>query len=138
LWKIYSGSEGIAIRTTRTRLEDAIGSTVKGIGKVSYADFRTATMDGWPSNLYSYALQKRREYSYECEVRALAFKTESNAHLQCPNGMKIPADLVRLIDAVVISPAASSWLHSSIVDITKKYNYQWPIQRSNLTELHSA
>ena len=73
MWKCYTNSkEAVAIKTTYKQLVDILPDyTYTGI--VRYIDYSTEKLPF--GNLFEYIMHKDRYYSYEQEVRGVAFPT---------------------------------------------------------------
>lgn len=128
MWRVYGGAGyGLAITSTVRRLESAIDPTGAEhflIGKVTYG--KPVFLD-W---MY-WATQKRAEYAYERELRVLATRFPT-ANVHVAEGMRLPVNLHKMIDEVVIAPDAPSMLRDSVVAVSKKFGVDLSIRVSSL------
>ena len=71
MWNCYTaGPEALAISTTYSALKECLPSYVE-IGVVRYIDYVTERLPSM--NMFEYIMHKRLHYSFEKEVRAVAF-----------------------------------------------------------------
>ncbi len=131
MWRIYlAGSDGVAIRTTAGALQRALAGRPEPIrvGAVRYLDYER---DQVPEHgTLERFLCKRRSFEYEQEVRALWCADEPVAE----EGHYLHVDLGRLLDAVVVSPSASSWFGRLVVSVTERYGLDLHVVTSELAE----
>lgn len=161
LWSMYaSQAGGLAIRSSYDAIrlalsdpdpmrEDSPGFPRNElyIGRVRYIDFRTAEMPS--DNAFWPVIHKRLPYAFEREVRlvmqpfglneevAAAANREGKDSLAvvrdiAPAGYDVEIDPAKLIQQVVVAPQAQDWLLDLIRDVTKRYDIQVPVERSNL------
>jgi Protein of unknown function (DUF2971) len=124
MWKVYSETYGVCIESQFDDLKnsfvdqkwDYFSNKYKiYIGKVEYIDSETQFIRR-DNSFWTY-LSKRREYSYENELRCVL--TESNQ----PNFVRPKVDLKRLIRKIRLNPEAPTWYHATIVDLCLKYGF---------------
>ncbi len=121
MWRLYAGTgAGIAIKTTFESLEKAFKSCAESnvkykAGKVIYVDYDTCDIP----LLNAMALfHKKESFSLEREVRIVRF---SDGNEDCP-GITCSADLGELIQEVVVSPLADSWMFKVVKETTAKFD----------------
>jgi hypothetical protein len=109
MWKIYSDSYGLCIRSTLDRLRNSITDSQRSyygkdrriyIGKVNYIDRQSAVIPRdngfWPY------IHKNVEYRYEQELRCIWWNTENWGPDSHPEYYKIGVDLNQLIEKIYI------------------------------------
>ena len=131
LWKIFLGGsrEGIAIKTTVSRLEKAIklGKEPEDedifMGQINYTDF----IKDDPRNRFNVITTKNKFYEYEKELRLFIFHyarseggIETSYDISIGRGYKI--DINELIESIYLSPFGSEWFEQSLVSIVNKVN----------------
>jgi hypothetical protein len=145
MWKIYA-ARGVAIVTTCGLLESSLPPVQLRqhdvvIGRVQYREWDRDPSDliGFLDNVYT----KGPAYSYEKEVRASVM----NFRLAChdlrdrrvigpahdnPPGLKIPVDVDRLIERVVVSPLHSKRIALLVQAVIQKFGCNTPVVSSEL------
>lgn len=136
MWSIYLKShEGIAIQSTFKRLKNCFNNTPKPdifISKITYIDYkkRNMTKNGplWPF------VYKRKSFEYEKEIRALVYqpKKETDTAKQSTTGIFVPVDVALLIENIYVAPSAEAWIYDLVKSVVKKYNFEFPVIKSNL------
>lgn len=131
MWKIYvNNDEGLAVNTTFSNFKKSFDVEKRHdvyIGKTHYWKKRN-------KDYLSYFFDKKPEYSYEQEVRAVVdlfssyernkdgfLSTKFGKELILQNGLYVKTNLDLLIKRVVISPYAPPWLKELVEDVLKKY-----------------
>jgi hypothetical protein len=139
MWPLYAKDSGIAVRSSIVRLRDSFPSEVTGGSwmiygsPVSYVDYEKDTMaQVAPDGAVTMTLDcmcKRISFEHEKEYR-LVTNLEQNE--QDRPGKHISVMLNVLIEAILVSPTAPSW----IVDVVRKdaeiHGLKVPIARSIL------
>lgn len=127
MWRLYlKSNEGIAIQTTIGRFKMAIAGAVDPVylGEVWYVDF---DKDHVPTRVVAhYALNKRKSYEHEREVRAVIHDLSGDP------AKKVPVDLPTLLEAVFVAPECGDWLHDLVSKVLKRYNLSVPVTHSTL------
>ena len=122
MWRVYSEQFGVCIETQYDDLKncfmdqkwDYYASQNKiYIGKVDYIDSETQFIRR-DNSFWTY-LTKRREYSYENELRCVVIDWEQ------PNFVRPKVDLSRLIRKIRLNPEAPSWYQATVFDLCQKY-----------------
>jgi hypothetical protein len=154
MWKIYARdmSQGVAIRTTFTRLMECFSTTHYDIfiGAIKYIDY---------SNAFNRFLHKRTAFAHEREVRAICQPMESFAQMGPDGtvsdqesqrakdfsdrttrnkGLTVPIDVPKLIDAIVLSPASPSWFADAVKSAVSAFGFDIPIDWSAMQTLTPA
>jgi hypothetical protein len=133
MWRIYLKSdEGVAIQATVERLESAFEAAAEGlyVGAVRYLDHeldhdRESAVTG--SELGP-IFCKRKAFEYEREVRLVKRAGKDRR----TGGHYVACDLDRLIERVVVSPAAPSWFADLVRSVTHRYGFDFRIEDSEL------
>ena len=157
MWAEYSNqTEGIAIRSTLTRLESSIVAKQEftRVGKVRYVDFSTHDMGVYAGHqAHERALIKQVEYSHECEIRIITMNLVCPGCLNIdgspptpsqlsgpgmfdPNrpGLYLRVDLNTLIQKVVTAPRAADWFYNLVAKLCKRYGVQCTPEASSLVQ----
>jgi hypothetical protein len=126
LWRLYCPppTAGVAIRTDVEALGISLGEDPQiRIGQVQYVDFRKGF-----AGLHDRIFWKRKSLSHEAEVRAVIQKFDP----QQEPGLRVLADLPRLLHAVVPSPFAPTWFAEIVEATMQRFDVSAPIVRSEL------
>lgn len=135
MWSLYGGKgDSIAVKTTFRQLCEALPEKAH-VGKVQYIDYDTQEVPEW--NGFVPYVHKRASYRHETEVRAVMKLRESttpNPDLLPDVGTWIKTDLHRLINSVHIAPASANWLQYLVRDISSRYGYSFPVEKSQMDQ----
>ncbi|MDP1886668.1 MAG: DUF2971 domain-containing protein [Polaromonas sp.] len=134
MWSLYlKSNEGIAIRTTFKRLCNsfAVAKDTVLIGEVKYIDFERDSFNA--GNMFEAFLHKRKSFEHEKEIRAIAPFGMPPDRLTA-EARNIPVDLGELIESVVIAPTAPDWFFEVVEQTTRKFGFNFPIEKSTLTQ----
>jgi hypothetical protein len=114
MWDRYGGGkEAVALVTTFQRLCDSVPARVD-VGHVDYVDVGNDEIGALTSNPSQRAFQKVRELDDEREVRGVIFDSPVNAPKPDEEiaiepgteiGYRVPVDIDRLVQRVVVSPS---------------------------------
>jgi hypothetical protein len=147
MWRLYMKDHGIAIVTTYDRMRSALGGEDEiYVGFVRYIDYDSQVIPegNW---LWPY-MHKRRSFEHEHEVRAILTRWPLN--LDPPPkegegersvidwdrptlpGVAVPVDIPALIQEVRIIPDAPSWFADVVQDVTRRYDFNFPVTPSEL------
>ena len=155
MWKRYSTlDEGLAIRSTVDRLGKAVlfWDETTQIGRVQYVDFDEYEMDLYHGNQADErAMLKRKDYSYENEVRLATLNYMCRARLNADGslptqrqlegpgsfdphrpGLYLHVDLNVLIEEVVTSPSAQLWFSNLVSTLCRRYALRSKVRASSL------
>ena len=153
MWGEYASlSEGVAVRSTLSRLEGAIVAKQKftRIGRVKYVDFATHDMGRYAGNQAGErALLKQLAYAHESEVRI------TTLNLVCPGtlnadgspptplqlsgpgmfdadraGLYLRVDLNVLAESIVTAPQATPWFQDLVSRLCARYGMKCVVERS--------
>jgi hypothetical protein len=147
MWRLYSSSGyAIAIQSRYQLLVDSLSSFTSRdvhigpfVGVVQYADYHE---DKFPTgNAFHAVMHKRRSFEHEHECRAVIWRTERKGpdgvpdHVleTYPPGIGVSVALAQMIEQVVVAPTAPEWFSSTVIDITTRYGFAFPVRRSSLT-----
>jgi hypothetical protein len=131
LWKIYAGSEGaLAIQSTVGALQSIFPEVTTANGdvlvnqavrRVQYIDYRTE--HPYLNDFMGPLCYKRRAFAYEQEIRVIRQEFPTGPANNRPGGraikmgpppehqgIEIPVDLTKLIEAVHLAPASPAWM----------------------------
>jgi hypothetical protein len=124
LWKSYrSSGKQLAIRTTIGKLRAALAAGQDlsiSVGFVRYVD--AAALAGL-SEPVEKALAKNRTLAYEREVRAVLTRAACAGADCLGRGVSVAVDVGRLIDDVIVSPAAEDWLRDLVRRVLCTYGF---------------
>jgi hypothetical protein len=133
LWRMYSSTEGIAIRSTFRILHGVLNESATKIflGTVRYLDFDKDVVDH--TNAYTVLACKRRSFEFEAEVRAVVVDFGGDFDGQAwEHGLHVAVDLDGLIQAVHVSPTAPHWVADLVRSIVSRYGINVPVNQSAL------
>ncbi|MHC4666234.1 MAG: hypothetical protein ACYS9T_09815 [Planctomycetota bacterium] len=154
MWQLYLKSdEGVAIQSTFSALAESFSgcSHKVYIGKVEYGEAADDHRE-FGLNIYEGVLRKEACYKHEQELRALIHEPKLLADRRerfggflsgrgkvrefvvATNGLNIRVDLVKLVKAVYVCPSAEKWFTNLVRSIVKKYEFHFPIFKSQLLE----
>jgi hypothetical protein len=157
LWGLYAPPRGgIAIQSTFDRLRTCFDGDPRPAAedgdpdgeafvatRVDYVDF--ARHDPETQSTFVPFLRKRLRYEFEHELRLLVFRTPCSrdaagtlvpdyhhAHAG-PDGVVVPIDLARLIEGVLVSPAAPTWFADLVRGLLERFDLaDTPVQHVGL------
>lgn len=135
MWKLYAKDNGIAIKTIGRKLKQAFKNEEKDIyiTPITYIDY---SEDFMPEGFAFYgALHKRKSFEYEKEVRCLYFEND-NVKYKDKGGLLINISLDELIDEIMISPYAQTYIKDSIQSVINKYGLNFTVTKSSLNDLY--
>jgi hypothetical protein len=137
MWKIYG--KAVALQSTYRRLVKALKKCPCAIriGEVSYIvpgkeSFKTVG----PETVFLPWLHKHRGFEYEREIRAVIWETGDMPVLD-DGSVLAPVDLFALIEAVYVSPTASSDVKEKVEKTNKAYAVVAPVFQSELARIPS-
>jgi len=147
-WQLYaSGGAGIAIVSTMDRLKRSVdfSPNVHGLlGQVEYVDFQDHDMRFGPvGTVIRPGHLKRKGFEHEREVRGIilgainepqftpddAFLAKMNANM--PRGIDAKVSLTELIQAIVISPVAPSFVGDLVLILTMRHGLHHLVRKSS-------
>ncbi len=129
LWRIYGqNNNGVAICSRYKKLVDSL-TPLDHVGMINYINYGDDEFE--TNNLMNYIMHKRREFSYEHEVRVVRWhrvpaKSDDQEVISAFNqtvhvekggkivGLNVPIDIESLIDGIIISPYAERWLPKTV------------------------
>jgi hypothetical protein len=130
MWKIYAAEKAVCIQSTFSKLNATLGSNVRGIGLVSYIDYRT---DHLAHNhpFWSRYLHKRKSFDFERELRAIHL----NDLGPIPNkGFMVPVDLASLIETIYVAPHTDDSFKAAVIEIIGRTGFAFPVHRSSIDD----
>lgn len=110
MWKLFGGAgHSIAVTAKLSSLIKALGNRGLTLGKVLYKD--TIKDDFILSDIFDFALLKRKPFEHEREFRLLYINTEGVAspRLLDENGLHIPVEPRDIIESIYVSPLSEPW-----------------------------
>ena len=132
MWQIFTQkSEGLAIQSTLERLQKALipeTTYVQHIGEVNYIDYKKEYIPF--DNAFFPFLFKRKSFQYEREIRIISDVTQHN--LIIDNGLKIEIDLNQLIEKIYIHPKSENWYKNLVIELVKRLDFDFEIEKSDL------
>ena len=157
MWERYSNKEGVAISTNVSSLKSAfIGNDDIYIGEVRYIDYdrdRFTSSEHPSTDLHNSLIpfiHKRKEYSDEREIRAIAIDhilselqeafsrdaTFDNEKNYVPSELMYQSvNLKVLIQEVIVSPDAGDWLTSLVRYDLAREGIDVPVSRSTMVRV---
>jgi hypothetical protein len=110
MWQLYAAAgKGIAIESTRARLEGALHGHSIAVDQVQYMDFDTAEIEEDHDEPYLYALFiKRKSFAHEQELRATIPLSKPGI------GTAVPCDMDALIAQIRIFPQAPPYYADAV------------------------
>lgn len=132
MWQIFTQkSEGLAIQSTLGRLQQALEpekTFEQYIGEVNYIDYKKEYIPF--NNSFFPFLFKRKSFQYEREIRIITDATEHNITID--NGLKIEIDINQLVEKIYIHPKSENWYKNLIIELVKRLDYNFEIEKSDL------
>ena len=153
LWQLYApGGAGVAIVSSMNRIEKSVDLTSYWyglLGEVEYVDFETHNMlrSGIPTVIRPGYL-KRKSFEYEREVRGIIATnliTDCSAitldeafidkqRKEQPVGITPQVDLKTLIQSIVVSPVAASYVEELVRKLSERRGLENLITKSKLLQ----
>jgi hypothetical protein len=148
-WRIYApGGAGIAIVSTMERMRRSVDlhPYVHGImGQVEYIDFETHDMRLRDLHMRA-GFVKRKSFEHEREVRGMILadlivdgptfmcneESLEEQRLRQPLGVNAMVDLPGLIQSIVISPTAATYVEELVRIVTKRHGLDHLVRKSEL------
>jgi hypothetical protein len=126
MWSLYSGSAGVAVRSTVGRPRHALDGCAEVVtfGMVRYIDFQTYSAESLPEIRLSHL--KRKSFEHERELRA-----SISRHETC-DGIRIPVDCNSVILDILVCPKSPDWLVAVVQDVVLKYGGATEVRKSDL------
>jgi hypothetical protein len=125
MWKVYAKDrpDSVCIKTNLIRIRKSLGTEYR-VGLVNYINFQNSFPDvNWPF------LYKRAAFLQESETRIFIRHIRDNLP-----GFYVPIDPTILIEEVIISPEAPSWVIDNIKRMIELAGLNIPCQISDLNE----
>lgn len=139
MWQLYSKDQGIAIRSSIGRLEPAFPSEVTGgswaifgspVQYVDYDSDLTAQIESDGSvTMVLECMCKRKSFAHEREYRLI---TNLEADEAEQPGKYVPVTPSSLVDLILVSPTAPSWMLEVVRSEVKMHSLSIPVERSSL------
>jgi len=147
MWRLYlKSNEGVAIKTTVHKLLKSFSNTPEKIycSKVRYLDYENDTWydkTEYPYisyNMFIPIVHKKVEFKQEAEIRLInEIETDDLDKFwkRQPNqkGKNINVEVENLIDTVYSSPTSDKYQIKKIREIVSKYNFDFNIEKSELS-----
>lgn len=128
MWKVYSDSHGVAVKTTVGRLRTSpLENTSIQVGCVEYVKKVTYS---WTDHPHARFFIKRMPFKHEKEIRALIVDEKSGRRKQ--SGISLAVDLEKLIQAVVISPYSPPWYQNVVKETLRRFELDVPVHSSDI------
>jgi hypothetical protein len=139
MWKLYlKDNEGVAIRTTKKRLENSLKDAPEEIlfSKIRYLDYENDVWfhaEEFPHNRYNTLVplfHKRKEFAHEQELRAfhqVPFNHELRAKYwddkPSQKGILIKVNVTELVEAIYFAPNVEDRIRSNIMLVANHQGY---------------
>jgi len=132
MWQIFTGnSEGLAIRSTVGRLQKALVPEKhypQYIGEVNYIDYKKEYIPF--DDAFFPFLFKRKSFQYEREIRVITDVTSYGTTIN--DGLKVSVDICQLIDKIYIHPKSENWYKRLVIELLKRLDFDFDIEKSDL------
>lgn len=138
MWGYYGkGSEGIAIKSSITRLRNCLDDSKNEqyIGKI---DYYSSNLKPETNTLIPF-LRKKEQFKDENEIRAITQIMNTNFDLRSINrqinlrgGIDVHVNLTELIESIYTSPSSSPDFIIKIEEIISKYNLKKNVNKSEI------
>lgn len=136
MWSVYlKTNEGIAIQSNFKRLCDSFqkSSDDVNIGIVNYKDYYAEIIED--ETIFGWVSHKLKSYEYERELRAIVTNQMDDKLKPLHEvGKYISIDLNTLIETVYVAPNADKWYTDLVIEVTRKYGYNYEIKTSELND----
>lgn len=142
MWSVYQrDGRGVAVQTTWDRLTRSLKEAreVHG-GLVEYIDYDHVVVP--EGNLFDPVLRKRRSFAHENEVRLVMLTgnsipdptREGHAFDAGPEPFVVPVavGLPELVEGVRVAPDSPAWTFDVVMDVTRRYGFDFPVVQSSL------
>ena len=143
MWRLYSGiGYGLAVRTDFKTLVHSFTDRVPDIiARVEYLSYEDQLM---PWSMQAPFLHKRLSFAHEQEVRAIirchSYKETDRQDVReidysrdvCEVGMAFAVDPSDLIQEVVVSPYADTWISGLVQSVSARYGVNKPVTQSGM------
>src|SRR6266480_5094770 len=113
MWRLYCpGDDGVAIRTTFSKLRDSVNDPHTCVSVVQYFDYKTGRFLRHTHN-WDPAFHKRIAFKHEQEVRVLRHddadwrKASEDEAFRLPAGYELEWDPVSVIDEIIVNPQSA-------------------------------
>jgi hypothetical protein len=136
MWKIYAGTQVVALVTSPERLVRAISASPEQLflGPVEY--FGQMPAPPLRGELYlSWAFRKRMAYSFEKEVRLGGYFPTRKDEADREEGLRIALDLKVAFDRIVVAPGTPQYVLAAIQQVTKRWMPTVAVERSSLLDV---
>lgn len=135
MWKAYCPEGGVLLRTTHRSLQRAIGSGEDVfIQPITYVDYEKVSLMDLDMDIW---FTKDHQFAWEHEVRLVAQRFPrfvrsggDYATMSFPDHHLVPVNLKHLVEAVVLSPNASTELSLEVAELVRGRGLTAPISRS--------
>ena len=132
MWQIFTqNSEGLAIQSTIGRLQKSLAPETnfkQYIGEVNYIDYKKEHIPF--DDMFFPFLFKRKSFQYEGEVRIITEIGESDIDIN--EGLKINVNINEMIEKIYIHPKSENWYKNLIIQLLKKLDFDFTIEKSDL------
>ena len=132
MWQIFTqNSEGLAIQSTIGRLQKSLAQEAnfkQYIGEVNYIDYKKEHIPF--DDMFFPFLFKRKSFQYEGEVRIITDIGDSAIKIN--EGLKINVNIDELIEKIYIHPKSENWYKNLVIQLVKKLDFDFTIEKSDL------
>src|SRR5665647_2075624 len=150
MWGLYQrDGRGVALRTTWGNLTSSLRTTwpIRG-GAVRYVNYRETVIPS--TSLFSRYMHKRESFSHEKEARLLLWSVEGGDPREYeetqdevegmvmvplgadPVGYAVAVDVDVLAPRIYVAPEAPGWYSELLSKVFARYEFDWPLQQSDL------
>ena len=143
MWKLYASSgPGVAIKTNYYKIVQSLSEFKEPwfMANIKYIDPAQERIAD--DNLYYPLFHKRLCFDYEKEVRIVIFQYDKESSVGTElrplekEGIRVPIDLEKLIEYIVLPPETSSYFESVLKSIISKYGYDFKFRDTRVAIDH--
>jgi len=133
MWKLYTSmNDSICVQSTYRRLWDCLPTKGIHVGTVTYIDYDLERFED--GNVFNPIMHKRKSFSHEREVRAVAWEAPTGPNLEgdTPSCKIIPVDIRGLIEGVYVAPDCSPLLVEVVQGLLEAAGLKLDVKQSGV------
>jgi len=145
MWRLYCPSgDGVALKSTYSKLSESIASKDIYLGLVRYIDYRSQLMP--LDNAFNPIMHKRKVFEHEREARIVTLLPSSIESVErdfdeqkCltenPRGLKVSFDIEGALDGIYINPYASEQHYAEVREAMETFSISIPLEWSHIADV---
>lgn len=145
MWRLYCpNKDGVALKSTYAKLAESVDNNDFYLGLVRYIDYRSQLLP--LDNAFNPIMHKRKVFEHEREVRAVTMRQNTIRSVErdfderkCleenPKGVRVPINIVNMVDCVYVNPYASEQYYKMVKEILDKFSISLPLERSSIADV---